>query len=270
MSFVYKFDEKNIKLVEISADNLDALTLKLPIGLYTTFRTFGHGTKAIGLQSHFARLSLQHGEEKELRGAILKAIKAAGNGSEEWKIRVYREVDPISDPLIMVEPFTPIAAELRTNGVRVDLSEERREAPGKKTTSFIKKSMTKRARNLDSGIYESLITVNGCIREGFTSNFFYIMNSCLFTAKQNILKGVTRATILDLAHGLGIIVRFRALKLGELPLISEAFICSSSRGIIPIAELVTSDRTYQWGRGPMTTTLDNAYQDHESSLSEPI
>lgn len=269
MPFVYHFHENKVKFVERNSLSLDEETLKLPTGLYTTFKTLQNGTKAIGLSLHFSRLALREGEEHLLRGTLREVINENNRQGSEWKVRLYRQESQSLDWWIMLEEFHPVTIEARLNGVRVNLSQVDREKPTEKSTAFIRKSLAERAANQQSRVYESLIVANGLIREGFTSNFFYFRNGELGTAKQNILHGVTRATVLRLARELSIPVNYRALRVAELDSVSEAFICSSSRGIIPISELIT-DRFVQWGRGGITTALQDRYHAQESASSEPI
>jgi branched-subunit amino acid aminotransferase/4-amino-4-deoxychorismate lyase len=106
-----------------------------------------------------------------------------------------------------------------------------------------------------------LIVRNRRILEGLTSNFFYIWEGELGTAGRDVLPGITRREILFVArHSLSIPIRFRALNLEQVPFIQEAFICSSSREIVPVVQL----NNVQIGSGevgPLTRKLMQAYKE---------
>jgi branched-chain amino acid aminotransferase len=102
-----------------------------------------------------------------------------------------------------------------------------------------------------------------------TSNFFYVLDGVLCTAGRGILIGVTRQTVISIAKEHGIEVRYRALPLNELENIQEAFITSSSRGVVPVVQV--DGRSVAEGRvGEMTTRLMRLYKEEVLSLAEEI
>jgi branched-subunit amino acid aminotransferase/4-amino-4-deoxychorismate lyase len=106
-----------------------------------------------------------------------------------------------------------------------------------KTTFFIGKSDGERRSILKSGIFEALMVHRDRILEGLTSNFYAVSAGKIITARDEILLGVTRRTVLRLARANGIGIEYRPLRVDELPLIDEAFITSSSRGVVPVVEI---------------------------------
>jgi len=100
-----------------------------------------------------------------------------------------------------------------------------------------------------------------------TSNFFYVCGETLGTAARGVLLGVTRGTVLALARQAKMQVRYRALPCNEIAAITEAFITSSSRGIIPIARI--ENRNIGSTR-PITRKLMEMYDQQLCSLAEPI
>jgi branched-subunit amino acid aminotransferase/4-amino-4-deoxychorismate lyase len=109
--------------------------------------------------------------------------------------------------------------------------------PELKATSFIQSSLEERQKLQEKSAYEALMVKNDHILEGLTSNFFYFRGGKLGTARSGILNGVTRRQVLRLAAGQGIPLIFRALPLEHLPKVEEAFLTSSSRGIVPIVRV---------------------------------
>lgn len=67
------------------------------------------------------------------------------------------------------------------------------------------------------------------ILEGLSSNFFYIQNNKVYTADKNILNGVTRQILLDKMD-----IEPGFLNTNDIKTIDEAFITSTSRGVLPV------------------------------------
>jgi branched-chain amino acid aminotransferase len=102
-----------------------------------------------------------------------------------------------------------------------------------------------------------------------TSNFFYVIGNTVFTAQKDILLGVTRTMVIRAARGRGVEVRYRALELSQLPAVKEAFITSSSRGIVPVIQI--DDMQVGQGRvGRITKELMRAYEDYVNRKAEKI
>ncbi|HWS23968.1 MAG TPA: aminotransferase class IV [Anaerolineales bacterium] len=269
MIFVYNLLENRLHFIEYVDNNFDNYTAELPTGLYTTFRTYDSGTKGIGINQHLGRLHLSEGEEVTLRESIRKIIKEIGENNQEWKLRIHKIQIEQSEWVILAEKFEKIDPNLRESGITVDLSGITRSTPSEKSTGYIKASFEKRMINKREGVYESLIVANNKVREGFTSNFYYIKNGIVNTAKNNILHGVTRSKILKLAQGEGIKICYRSLHLDELSQVEECFISSSSRGVLHIKEF-RYNPIYRWGKGPITKLLAKKYEIYESESLELI
>ena len=103
---------------------------------------------------------------------------------------------------------------------------------------------------------------NGRVTEGSAMNMFLVQNGKLVTSRttDNILIGVTRNTIIQLAKDLGIEVEEREVSRTELYTSDEAFYCGTGAQISPI---VTIDhRKLGTGEvGPISTKLQKLYFD---------
>ena len=121
-----------------------------------------------------------------------------------------------------------------------------------------------------SEFFEALLVRNEFILEGMSSNFFYVKgDGILGTAQKNILLGVTRRTVLRVARGSGIDIAYRALKREQVPALDEAFLTSSSRGIVPIVQI--DDLPVGEGRpGSVTNRLSRLYNHYVVSHAEVI
>jgi len=118
------------------------------------------------------------------------------------------------------------------------------------------------------------------ILEGMTSNFFYILRTersgahskrgvFLCTAAEEILLGVTRQTVIDAARGRGLEVKSQPLKRDQVAAVDEAFITSSSRGIVPVIQ-IDDVSVGQGSPGPITKELIAAYDAYVMEQAERI
>ena len=87
-----------------------------------------------------------------------------------------------------------------------------------------------------NGFDEALLTdINGNIAEGPGANFFFEKEGKLVTAPLgNILSGITRATVFELAQELGVEIEERFFKPEELLSADAAFFCGTAAEVIGI------------------------------------
>lgn len=88
------------------------------------------------------------------------------------------------------------------------------------------------------GYHEALLTdINGFIAEGPGANFFYEKAGKLFTPPLgNILSGITRATVFEIAKELDIDVEERLFKPEEIYSADAAFFCGTAAEVIGIGK----------------------------------
>ncbi|MBK6793106.1 MAG: aminotransferase class IV [Anaerolineales bacterium] len=89
----------------------------------------------------------------------------------------------------------------------------------------------------------------------------------LITAQKGILLGVTRRAVLRLARGEGMSIDYRSPRVDEK--FNEAFITSSSRGVVPIIS-IDEKNVGEGGVGEWTKKLSLAYQAYVHNKSEDI
>lgn len=258
------------KLDELRFDDnssLDAVTRHLPEGWYSTFRTYDSCTRVIGLSAHLKRLPSANASS--LRASLIRLLDSYR--PDEARVRMMETRD--RKFYISIEPLKRLPREVYEKGVRVVTTTLQRNDPRVKSTAFIAASDEERKHLAKAGIFEALLVKNGKILEGMTSNFFFagqIGNlSCLSTARRDILFGVTRTMVICAARGRGVEVRFRALRLDQLSLVKEAFITSSSRGIVPVVridEVVVGDGSV----GEVTRMLISAYEEYVLKHAESV
>ncbi len=96
-----------------------------------------------------------------------------------------------------------------------------------------------RQQAIDQGAAEAILYKNGAITEGAASNLFAVINNILVTPKNTteILPGITRQVILELAEKNNIKMSEEGISLQALATASEIWVTSSTREIIPVVEL---------------------------------
>jgi branched-chain amino acid aminotransferase len=247
--------------------SLDAITRQLPDGYYSTFRTFAGCTRVLGLKAHLRRLP--DVDVSALRRSLLQLLEPFR--AAEARIRLILTYD--KKLYIAIEPLKLLPREVYEQGVRVETTEIQRNSPHLKSTAFIGDSEEERKHLANEGIFEALLVKNGKVLEGMTSNFFYVgqigSSPYLGTARNRILLGVTRRIVIRVARRRGLEVKYQPLELNQLSAVKEAFITSSSRGIVPVIQI--DEVLIGQGRvGPITKQLMLAYDEAVLKLSEKI
>jgi branched-chain amino acid aminotransferase len=263
---------QNLRL-ETDASSLDDLTQRLPEGYYSTFRTFDGGRKVLGLTAHLRRLydpvAAPEVDDSFLRQQLAMLLKPIRPDEARVRAVMTRE----GEVYLTIAPLAVPPREIYENGVRVETTEIQRQYPRLKSTGFIGRSDAARKQIARKGIFEALLVRHGEVLEGMTSNFFYVVQRDgkprFCTASEDILLGVTRETVIELARGMGLDVQLQPLKMSQLAAMDEAFITSSSRGIVPVVQI--DQVTIGQGKpGPITKDLMTFYEGYVIERAETI
>jgi len=246
------------------SDPYDAVEL----GVYSRLRSYP-GVRFFGLQEHLDRtdqsqrlLGIVHKLDHErLRRAIQEVTAASKHES------TFVRFDLLSSPavalgtqspvLISVAPFVSVPQAYVAEGVGVAFSDLVRKDPLAKRAIFVRERGGYSSGGQDA--YERLLrSPKGDLLEGSSSNFFGILDGALRMAPEGVLQGVTQRFCVRLAHELVMPVQERPIHTQELSRLDEAFLTSSSRGVVPIVCIEGQDI----GRGvpgPWTLKLHDAY-----------
>jgi D-alanine transaminase len=133
-----------------------------------------------------------------------------------------------------------------------------------KSVNLLPNALAKK-RAQRAGADEVLFIGEGFVREGGSSSFFVVKGGRLIThpLDEHILPGVVRDHVISLALGAKIRVDERPLRDDELFDLDEAFITSTTQGVMPVAEI--DERVIGNGRrGEVTTTLQQLFDRLES------
>ncbi len=103
-----------------------------------------------------------------------------------------------------------------------------------------------------------LCTVEGRLAEGPGFNLFLVTGGELYTPRVNVLEGITRQTVFDLAAELGIPAIPGDLSPEDLRRADEVFLSSTAGGIMPVSH-VDGQAVGSGTPGPLTTRLRSLY-----------
>lgn len=103
-----------------------------------------------------------------------------------------------------------------------------------------------------------LLTPEGYLSEGPGFNLFLIKDHIIYTPKRNVLEGITRRSVAELAGEIGRECRFADLEADALHEADEAFLSSTAGGIMPVT--MVDGRTLGNGApGLLTSQLKSLY-----------
>jgi branched-chain amino acid aminotransferase len=260
---------QNSELNLIDSSSLDAVTRQLPDGYYSTFRTYDGCRRVLGLKAHLRRLYNPVTSPDVSASFLRRQLTPLLEHFLPDEARVRLIMTEQGRLYVAAEPLKPLSAGVYENGVCVETTLIRRDTPHLKSTAFIGASDSERKHIAQEGIIEALLVRNGKILEGMTSNFFYVKDNILYTAQRDILLGVTRRTVIHLARGRGVDVKYQPLKLDQLSDVQEAFITSSSRGVVPVIK-IDGVTIGQGSPGEITRMLRSDYDNYVLKHAEMI
>jgi branched-chain amino acid aminotransferase len=252
---------------------------ELPFGVYTALRTFSQN-RFLALDAHLNRLEQSMAllgwsyrlDRQRLRQALHEA--AMGYPADAARVRIDILAGPAtllgssSRELITLAPFTPVTARTVEEGVRVAVAPAlQRDRPLVKHADFVLARRDSLPHQPD--VYEYLLVDGaGRLLEGSGSNFYGVVSGVVWTAGNGVLEGITRGIVLRLAARLDIPVRLEAPAVADADRLDEAFLSSSSRGIVPIVAI--GDEPVGDGKPGVTTgRLMVAYETYVARAVEP-
>ena len=153
------------------------------------------------------------------------------------------------------------------NGVRMKISSWHRHDPNavptaaKITGAYVNSSLAK-VEALKAGYDEAIMLgSDGRISECTGENLFIVQDGVIITppsSEAGALRGITQASVLEIARDLGYEVRFEALIRTDLYLADEAFLTGTAAEVVPIASV--DDRPVGDGKpGPVSNRLHEGY-----------
>ena len=91
----------------------------------------------------------------------------------------------------------------------------------------------------ERGAFEAMMIRDGVVTEGTKTNFFGVVDGSLRThpADNQILPGITRGVLRDLARDVGIDLEEAPIRVDEIPKLSELFLTGTTTDVMPVVTL---------------------------------
>jgi branched-chain amino acid aminotransferase len=173
-------------------------------------------------------------EKNNLRDAYVRVTLSRG---EE---KTFRQKPSSPNIFAFALPFAGYPERIYSKGVHLKILPVRRgESPFHeiKTTSNLENIYYRlwlEEKGFDEGLF---LSTEEEILEGTASNIFLLKDGKLFTPARNVLPGITRETVINLANEAGIEVREESLHLSELFKADEVFLTSTLIEVAPVTQV---------------------------------
>lgn len=243
-------------------------------GVYEVVRVVGG--RGFRLADHLGRLArglkeleIQAGPPEELGEAMLETALRNGVAEGTVYLQVTRGVATRKHPfpegarptvIAWARPFAGRSEEERAAGVACITVPETRHAYCEIKTTDLLPNVLANERAHRAGAYEAIFVRDGMVTEGTHASAFAVLGGTVWTHPvRNILPGVTRALVLELAKSLGVPTREGALPVGRFREADEVFLTGTTTEVLGVVRV--DDETIGGGSpGPVTLRLYEAYR----------
>ncbi len=146
-------------------------------------------------------------------------------------------ITPAGEPslIVIVTPVTEYPEAYYKQGVKVITVQTQRFIPGAKSLNYISAIMALQQAKQENAV-EALYVNQDRVLEGTTTNLFVFQDNKLITPKDNILYGITREVVLELAKNKFEIVE-QPISYSDLNRCNEAFITATNKEIMPVTQI---------------------------------
>jgi branched-chain amino acid aminotransferase len=195
-------------------------------------------------------------EDAYCRPSVYKSTEAIGVKLHGLKHEFYVLAIPMGDYIDTEKGIaTGTVSWRRTSDVSMP-------SRSKITGSYVNPAFSKTEAMLN-GFEEAIVLTNdGHVAEGSAENLFMVRDGVLITpsVSEDILEGITRAGIIEIAAHLGIPVKERQIDRSELYIADEVFLCGTGAQVSPVSSV--DHRPVGDGRvGPMSKLISKTYFD---------
>ena len=169
--------------------------------------------------------------------------------------------------LVLVTPLTQQPQWWYTQGVKIITIESERNFPAAKSIDYIAATIALQQARRQNAVEAVYVDREGYVLEGTTSNLFIISGNRLITPGRDILKGITRQVVLELAKR-ACEIEIRDIKTNELYSADEVFITGSNKEIVPVIKI--DDKVVGNGKpGERTKDLMKAFFTYANEKARP-
>jgi branched-chain amino acid aminotransferase len=224
------------------------MSIQRGYGIFDFFKTLGG--VAVYLDEHLdrffcsaARMRLQLGNNREELKEMIRVLLER-NGIADSGVRLtltggyspdgYSLVRP--NLVIQQQPLATLITPEPSHSIRLMSYPHMRQLPDVKTTDYLMAIWLQPLLH-EKGVDDVLYHQEGVIAECPRSNFFLVTDrDVLVTPGRDVLKGITRMKVLEVAKG-RMATEERELRLEELRNAKEAFITSTTKHVLPVGEI---------------------------------
>jgi branched-chain amino acid aminotransferase len=249
-------------------------------GVFDT--VFGWGGRIFRLDEHIERsfrsmaaIALESPiPREEMRAVVIEAARRNAHPQAyiKWLITRGENGRPLMDPaschpnfIVIVQPYIErVSAQRASTGVSLKTVAVRRPSgqvlsPQIKSLNYLNLVLAKiEAKN--AGADEALLLdLNGQLCEATGCNVLVLKDGVLRTPRRDILRGITRDAVMELASDLGFNPVEADLDLYDAYVADEVMICSTAGGLLPVTKV--DGRPIGAGKpGPAFGALNEAYR----------
>lgn len=198
--------------------------------------------------------------QNELLYSGIKILLTGGDSSDGYTITKPR----LS---IFQQKLQPPPNQIPEKGIHLISKVYQRQLPEVKTTDYLMAIWLQpwlKDQKGDDLLYCNETSITECPR----SNIFMVTHeNVVVTPKENMLWGITRKKIIEIADSIGLKIEQRNIPLEELYKAKEVFISSSTKRILPV-ERIDQSYTFSTTSNNVTRLLWNAFLAHEKSICQ--
>ncbi|MDO5716531.1 MAG: aminotransferase class IV [Tissierellia bacterium] len=189
-------------------------------------------------EDHLSRLkrNLKIGGKEAFFQKMVQSLDMVPQGDDPISVMVVLDLSS-NDVYVTSIEVDEKTDEERQEGVAVGVMEYVREAPNRK---IYRKTFKERVQKLlkEEGLFEMLLLSEGTIREGSRSNFFYVLEDCLYTPpSEGVLPGITKKQLIDILEKNDIPWKERELRVRELHRVEGGFLTGTGMDVTNIHTL---------------------------------
>lgn len=218
-------------------------------GVFDFMRTYGG--KPFHLDRHLERLRRSAElidlefpwTQDELKAIVTETIDRNDHAESNVRIVVTGGVSddfitPKGQPrlMVMVTPARQLPESWYTDGAKILIEPTERYMPGAKSLNYIPAIRALKRAQAVGAIEAVYMDRKNRVLEGTTTNIFAFFGDRLVTPSEDILPGITRGVVLELAEPM-YEIEIRDLHIDELLRADEVFITASNKQVVPIVQV---------------------------------
>lgn len=211
---------------------------------------------------------------EELRDLTIRAVRAnkLDNAYVKWVVTRGSNGTPLMDPtgckanlVILVRPYIHRYLPDSSFGLRLKTAAIRRPpgqvlSPQIKSLNYLNLVLAKIEAKSAQADEALMLDIHGRVCEAPGYNVFVASRGTLLTPKHDILEGITRASVMEIAVNKGVPLSVCDFELCHAYSADEAFLTSTAGGLVPVVEI--DGRVIGEGRpGPLFAQFSKAYQE---------